>query len=197
MLDQIVRDIGDVGYSFIPELIDQALLEKISIFFKDHKKAFQPAQIGSQGQKQRIDSVRGDFTYWIDAHSPPEIFSSIFELINELKNKLNLTHYLGLRDYETHLAYYPEGSFYRKHLDCFENNSTRKISFIFYLNQFWSKDDGGELILYDRSGIEIKKYLPLPGSFVCFLSDQFPHEVRPAKNERRSLTGWVHNKTIY
>jgi hypothetical protein len=29
------------------------------------------------------------------------------------------------------------------------------------------------------------------------MSDEFPHEVKAAQNERRSFTGWMHTKIIY
>jgi SM-20-related protein len=56
---------------------------------------------------------------------------------------------------------------------------------------------GGELVIFDKDHKEITAIYPTPGTFICFLSEEFPHEVRPAKIERRSLTGWMHTKIIY
>jgi SM-20-related protein len=60
-----------------------------------------------------------------------------------------------------------------------------------YLNQDWRASDGGELVLYqdeaDKNGLRI---LPEAGTVVLFLSDEFPHEVLPAKVDRYSIAGW-------
>jgi SM-20-related protein len=75
--------------------------------------------------------------------------------------------------------------------------SSRRLSFIFYLNEVWDKNDGGELVIYNKAGEVLDTLLPMPGSFITFLSDEFPHEVRPSLKERRSFTGWMHTKIIY
>jgi SM-20-related protein len=119
------------------------------------------------------------------------------KFLEELKKALNENFFLGLKQYECHLASYPAGSFYQKHSDRFEASSSRYLSFVFYLNESWEPDYGGTLVLYEKNGSPIDTIFPLPGSFICFLSEDFPHEVQAAKFERRSLTGWMHNKLIY
>ncbi len=71
--------------------------------------------------------------------------------------------------------------------------NTRKLSSILYLNQNWQASDGGELRLYvnDDEWLNIS---PIGGRLVLFLSDQFWHEVLPAKRERLSLTGWFRTR---
>ena len=115
-------------------------------------------------------------------------------LLEDLKLELNRGIFLGAREYECHLAYYTPGTFYQKHVDRFENDSSRVLSFVFYLHNEWKPGDGGELILYGEQTTTIS---PLPGSLVIFLSDGLPHEVKPCSRERRSFTGWMHSKIIY
>ncbi|HKJ41953.1 MAG TPA: 2OG-Fe(II) oxygenase, partial [Sunxiuqinia sp.] len=58
-----------------------------------------------------------------------------------------------------------------------------------YLNENWSKDDGGQLILYlDNQNLHIT---PKWGVTVIFKSDSIEHEVLPAKRNRYSVTGWL------
>lgn len=196
MLDQILRELEKEGYSHIPGLLQDEELTAINHFFDHHKKQFEAARIGSHDNKKRSDTIRGDFTFWLDPLEPQEPFVSYFKFLDQLKEKINARFFLGLQEYECHLAYYPPGTFYRKHLDRFEKNSSRKISFVFYLNEKWSPECGGELILYDQQGGVVRTIYPMAGTFVCFLSDEYPHEVRPAIKERRSLTGWIHTKIL-
>lgn len=196
MLDQILRELEKEGYSYVPRLLRDEELSAINLFFDQHKKQFEAAKVGALDNKKRLDTIRGDFTFWLDPQKPQEPFTSYYKFLDQLKEKMNARFFLGLQEYECHLAYYPPGTFYRKHLDRFEKNGSRRISFVFYLNEMWAPEDGGELILYDQQGAEVEKIFPMPGSFICFLSDEYPHEVKPAKKERRSLTGWIHNKII-
>lgn len=196
MLDQILQELEKEGFCYLTNYLDSAELGRINGFFDQHKSEFFPARVGSQGQRQRAESIRGDYTFWLDPLNPVDPFKNIFVLLQDLREKLNARFFLGLQEFECHLAFYPPGTFYKKHLDRFEKNSSRRLSFIFYLNESWKKEDGGELVMYDQSGKVLKEISPLPGSFVCFLSDEYPHEVKSAIRERRSLTGWMHTKII-
>ena len=111
---------------------------------------------------------------------------------------MNQHFYMGLASLETHLAIYPVGAVYQKHLDQFnagqaQQLNTRKLSSILYLNQEWQDSDGGELRLYVNED-EWLDILPAGGRLVLFLSAQFWHEVLPAKRERLSLTGWFRTR---
>lgn len=194
---QILQELEKNGFCHIPSLLSKTDMERATAFFEEHKQEFVPARVGARDQKKRVESIRGDYTYWLDPLSPQEPFNEIFDFLNTLKDEVNGRFFLGLKQYECHLAYYPSGTFYHKHLDRFENDSSRRVSFIFYLNQEWDRSYGGELVLYDRDGNIVDTIYPMPGSFITFLSDEFPHEVRPSVKERRSLTGWMHNKIIY
>jgi len=98
---------------------------------------------------------------------------------------------MGLFSFESHLAHYGNGDFYKRHYDAFQNQRSRVLSMVVYLNQSWGPDDGGELVLYredvDQEGIRVT---PLMGTVVLFLSEEFPHAVLPAKRDRYSIAGW-------
>lgn len=70
------------------------------------------------------------------------------------------------------------------------------LSVITYLNPAWLPTDGGELVIYnddkDRDGIKV---VPLYGTLVIFLSEEFPHEVLPSSRDRHSVAGWFRVNT--
>lgn len=193
VLEQIIRDIQVQGWSFQQEVVDKTTLEQLDSLFQED---FQPAKVGSQQNRQRNEEIRGDWIKWLDPLSPPEILQKEIKLLGDLQLLLNQHFYLGLREFECHLAKYPKGTFYKKHLDRFEKDSSRSFSFIFYLHQKWQNTDGGELIVYNEQNEVLSTISPEPGSMMCFLSDEFPHEVKTCHRERRSLTGWMHTKII-
>ena len=98
---------------------------------------------------------------------------------------------MGILQKEFHYAIYPEGTFYKRHLDTFQNDDRRKLSIVCYLNEAnWPKENGGELTLYlEEKPLDL---LPLPGRIVIFESQVLEHEVKVVKaSERLSITGWL------
>ncbi len=101
---------------------------------------------------------------------------------------------MGILNKEFHYAIYPKGTFYKKHIDTFQNDDRRKLSVVCYLNHAgWLPKNGGELVLYlTQHGKAFKKVIyPLPGRIVIFESQIIEHEVKPVKKERLSITGWL------
>lgn len=196
MLEQIIHNIETQGFCVIPGFISETRLERINAFIDEKKTEFTPARVGHGTQKLRDETIRGDYTLWLDSLLPEAEFLEVTNQLDELQAQLNKKLFLGLKDFEYHLAYYPTSYFYRRHVDAHEKGSSRIFSFVFYLNQEWSEADGGELVLYHRDGEILKTIVPAPGLFVGFLSHEFPHEVKPCHKERRSLTGWMHNKIL-
>ena len=138
--------------------------------------------------------IRGDHICWLDENSPGNAIQEYFAHMQHLKQLINQQLYMGLASLETHLAIYPAGAVYQKHLDQFSIRgthqlNTRKISSILYLNSDWQPEHGGELRLYTNEA-EWVDVLPIGGRLVLFLSADFWHEVLPATRERISVTGW-------
>ena len=195
--EKIFRDIQEQGWCLRTNVLSAEEVQQINHFFDQERSNFQAALVGKGNERKRVEEIRGDFTYWIDPLNPPAVFAPLMKNLDFFKEELNRHFFLGLKEYECHLAYYPVGSYYHKHLDRFGSDSSRTISFIFYLNSDWSESDGGELVLYQENGEVLASCLPAAGSFACFLSGEFTHEVKSARRERRSLTGWMHTKIIY
>lgn len=197
MIEQIIRETASQGWSYVDKFIPAETLTSLNQFFDQHQTEFTPAQVGKGADQSRREEIRGDYSYWLDPLSPPPEIQPLITFLNKLKLKLNQSLFLGIKDFECHLAYYPKGSFYKMHLDRHEQGSSRIFSFVFYLHREWQKGDGGELELFHKDYSPFKTIEPRAGSFICFLSEDFPHEVKLSNKERRSLTGWMHNKILH
>lgn len=188
----MLESLKNVGWSVEREWLSHQDLTHITRAFQQWQieKRFTPAKIGQGQNLQQQGAIRGDETWWFDLNAPPRELNSILARVDALKTEINRTLFLGLKDWEVHLASYPAGAGYKKHLDRHQKQSSRKLSLVLYLNENWQKTDGGELVIYNHTGEELTRVSPEGGTLVLFLSEDFPHEVRPASRERRSLTGW-------
>ena len=178
-------------YVIIDDFLNTKLVPRVMDFFqqKENDDVFQKAAIGSSGNELIINEVRGDYTFWLEKKRDEEL-ADLFEVLDEVKFWINRLCFLSLSDYEFHLAHYPKGSFYKKHLDQFTERNNRMISMIIYLNKDWKNGDGGELRIYPNE----KEYLdiqPLYNRCILFRSDTLEHEVLTANTNRRSVTGWM------
>ncbi len=194
--DLIAHNICTQGFHIIDEFLEETHYHSLQDMAYELKQQnlFRNAKIGQKLQAQQNGKIRSDQIFWIDADSPyPPIQAYLKKLIS-LGNILNQTMYLGLAEFETHFAIYLPGTFYRRHIDQFESTKTRKISFVYYLNDTWQKEFGGELLLYNIEDELIQNISPLGNRFVCFDS-QLPHEVHPTQRTRFSMTGWMKTRS--
>jgi len=198
--EELVDHVAEHGFCVINDFLPEATVTALANEAQTLKQteAMQVAGIGREHLNVNKE-IRGDSIYWLNEDEATTAQQSYFEQMESLRLNLNRHLYLGLFGLESHLAVYPEGGFYKKHLDCFASQNPqkpqRKISCIVYLNHDWHMQDGGQLKLYLNETDESDKYKsilisPLAGRAVIFLSDTFYHEVMPTYKERISLTGW-------
>lgn len=195
-LDTIADALVEQGYWVVEAALPRGLLDRLIVHFDRLKQGeFKVAGVGRQTDFQVQESIRSDKIHWIQPDA--ESTAAFLEWMDSLRVGLNRRLYLGLFDYESHFAHYPVGAFYKKHLDAFRSNikqgqANRVLSTVLYLNDDWQKDDGGELLLYaaDDEDRVIESLSPHAGRLVIFLSEKFPHEVLPARRERKSIAGW-------
>lgn len=182
-------------YVVIDNFIDTELYKLILSFFerKREEESLKKAGIGTFSQHQIDLSVRGDYVYWLDKVRD-ESLKSFFKLSEELQQKIKRYCFLSISDFECHLAYYPAGTFYKKHYDQFNARSNRLISFVLYLTPEWNYGDGGELAIFQEK--EIIKVEPIAKRLVLFKSDKILHEVLITNKARYSLTGWMLNNPV-
>ncbi|OYQ33931.1 oxidoreductase [Flavobacterium cyanobacteriorum] len=168
-----------------------------SLISKYNDKGFKKSAIGNKAGEKIVDAVRGDFILWLNEPNADEAEKRFFNKINDFTDYLNRTCFMGIADKEFHYAVYPEGTFYKRHLDTFQNDSRRKLSMVCYLNdEDWKPEYGGELSIYiNENGTEREeKVYPLQGRMVIFESRVLEHEVKPVKKERLSITGWLKSR---
>lgn len=184
----IAHHLRTSGWCHLPDLLPAELLAGLRDDLRAHRPQMTPAAVGRSSERQLLEEVRRDVTVWLTGATV--IQRQLLEQMGALRFALNRELLLGLFDYEAHYAAYPPGGFYRRHVDAFRGSSNRVLSTVFYLNQDWTAADGGELVLWDTEDRELARILPTGGSALFFLSEEFPHEVLPAKRDRLSIAGW-------
>ena len=192
IIDGLMTDKYAVADDFFSADEVQAL--RAGILQKYNEEQFRKSAIGNQSNEQVIGAIRGDFILWMDEENAGPEENIFFDKINDFMAYMNRTCFMGLAEKEFHYAVYPPGTFYRRHLDTFKNDSRRKLSIVTYLNdENWQPDYGGELSIYTNvNGSEqaIDIY-PVRGRVVVFESQELEHEVKPVKRDRLSITGWI------
>ena len=183
--------LSQFDYVVMDDFLSIEVLSNLKSYFsqKENQDKLDKAAIGSTGDSKVINEIRGDYTYWLDK-SRDERDLQLFDVLDEVKSMINRFCFLSLSDYEFHLALYPEGSFYKKHLDQFKGRNNRMISMIIYLNENWRDGDGGELKIYPEEKEE-NIIAPLENRCILFRSDVLYHEVLPTNKPRKSVTGWM------
>ena len=147
------------------------------------------AGIGNDPLVVKDKFIRSDRIYWLDRKHNNLHENLFFDLMDSFVLFLNRECYTGITGYEFHYALYEKGSFYKKHLDQFQNNKSRAFSMIMYLNADWQEQDGGELCIYHDDYNQI--VAPLNGKCVFFKSSELAHEVLLTHQPRLSITGWL------
>ncbi|MEO8934903.1 MAG: 2OG-Fe(II) oxygenase [Xanthomarina sp.] len=194
--ERIILDILKQKYSVVENFFsaEEVLVLRKSLIEKHKEDDFKKAAIGNRVNETIVKTIRGDIILWIDELQTNEAELLFFNKINSLVAYLNRTCFLGILHKEFHYALYPKGTYYKRHIDTFQNDDRRKLSMVCYLNEDgWLPENGGELILYlDENGTEIEKVIyPFPGRMVIFESQIIEHEVKPVNTERLSITGWL------
>jgi SM-20-related protein len=189
-LFQAIDNLSEIGYFVWDDFVSKEEVNKLVTIANESSQAgdFKKAGIGKQALFQLDKSIRGDYIQWLDRKNPNAIIQQLLDKVDVLKNALNETCYLGIKDFETHFAIYPENTFYKKHVDRFQQNAHRVISFVLYLNESWQEGHGGELALYLDNKTE--KIQPLAGRLLMFRSE-LEHEVLMSYKTRYSITGWM------
>lgn len=196
LYESIIEDLMSRKYAIVDGFFsaDEVQVLRQSLMDKHEDDAFKKAAIGNKVNEVIVKSIRGDVILWIDETTANAAESLFFDKINALVNYLNRTCFLGILHKEFHYALYPKGTYYKRHIDTFQNDDRRKLSFVCYLNEDgWLPENGGELVLYlDDQGKDQQKVIyPLPGRVVIFESQIIEHEVKPVHAQRLSITGWL------
>lgn len=195
LFEQIAEDLINQGYSIRPNALPESLAQSLlDCQYSLNDAEYSDAGIGRNTQFAKNGFVRTDEICWIDGSS--QAGADWLAWSARLQSYLNRRLFLGLFSFESHFAHYGPGDFYKRHYDAFKGETNRVLSLVTYLNPNWGLDDGGELVIYhsdfDREGTKV---VPMFGTVVVFLSEEFPHEVLPAQRSRNSIAGWFRVNT--
>lgn len=188
--ETLIQELIESGFAtsfdfFTPSFIQSLLLRIRDLERLEHLKT---AGIGPTSQLMVNLDIRRDSILWLDSSSKNLVELEFFKLMGDFMKYLNRTCFTNLLSYEFHYAIFEKNGFYKKHVDAFKNSSSRRFSFILYLNENWGDLDGGELKLYLNNTSFLVK--PQLGRVVFFDSAKVPHEVLLNHHTRYSLTGW-------
>lgn len=176
-----------ISTDFLPVALAQNLANNIRSLHNQNK--MRPAGTGSAGQVLHDKKNRGDAILWLDRVHNNKDENDFFDRIDTFVAYLNEQCYTGIKSYEFHYTLYEPGTFYKKHLDQFQNSNNRAFSIITYLNVDWKQSDGGELSIYHSSSEQ--RIEPTNRKTVFFKSNELEHEVLPTHATRLSITGWL------
>lgn len=196
MYEAIISDLMEQQYSVVEGFFssEEVFALRNSLLKKYEEDAFIKAAIGNRINEVIEKTVRGDFILWLNENESNFAEKAFFNRINDMISYLNKTCFMGILFKEFHYALYPKGTFYKRHLDTFQNDDRRKLSMVCYLNEEdWQPEYGGELVLYlnENGKEEVKTIYPFPGRMVIFESQILEHEVKPVEQKRMSITGWL------
>jgi len=177
-------------YAVVDDFIPGDMFGVIMSFFEkvEEKDKLKKAGIGTLEDYQIREKVRGDFIYWLERNRDEEL-KAFYELMDECTEALKRFCFVSLHGSEFHLAKYPPGTRYERHLDQFHERSNRQITVLIYLNKNWQKPDGGELKMFTNNGEKVIE--PVAKRLLLFRSDKIEHEVLMTRKARYSLTGWL------
>lgn len=194
--DAIADALADYGFVIIDGFLNADEIHQLreAIFLHQEEDNFKKAGIGNTHLLQVDKDIRGDYIKWIEPEDALPISQHFLNRIEDIRQQLNRSLFLSLKDFECHYAIYPPGTFYEAHLDQFKSGESRKISIACYLNQDWTPEQGGELGIHLEDGI--LKVEPLAGRIALFRSDTILHEVMRSHAQRFSITGWLRDQPL-
>ncbi|WP_211664699.1 2OG-Fe(II) oxygenase [Lishizhenia tianjinensis] len=188
-------ELAQKDFVVIDDYLSEEIFAKVFDFFqvKRDDDALAKAGIGTLGDHTIAKEIRGDYVYWIDKNTDTEL-DALHVQMDDLVAKVNRYLFLSISDFEYHLAFYPKGTYYQKHLDQFKGRNNRQLSYVLYLNKDWQQGDGGELRIFREEGdLDIA---PKANRLVLFKSGVVEHEVLTTETGRMSLTGWMLNNPV-
>lgn len=191
----IAKDIENQGYSIRTDALPEELAISLWSYLQTMEAMkFKSAGIGRGDEYLENEFIRSDEICWITGET--EAGKKWLDWTSNLQSSLNRRLFLGLFSFESHFSHYGPGDYYKRHYDAFRGEVNRILSVVVYFNIGWTSADSGELVLYkdddDKDGIKV---VPVLGTLVTFLSEEFPHEVLASNRDRYSISGWFRVNT--
>lgn len=178
LLERLTHD----GFVVLNDCFDQAFFYALQ-----RESGWVDYQAANLTHGERVASIRGDSTRWIDDTCPVGV--QYLQAIDSLSQFFNQTLYTGIRHSEAHYARYPVGFGYQWHADNPVGRDERVLSAVFYLNDTWGEHDGGEILIIDKHGSE--QTLTPQGNRLVIFDSNLRHQVKITHRERFSIATWM------
>lgn len=180
------KRVGIANEFLSPDLASHLKSNLVTLY---ENEALELAGIGNAHLLNHDNTIRRDKIFWLDRQNNNPHENQFLDMIDSFISYLNRTCYTGIKSCEFHYALYEEGAFYKRHIDQFKSDDSRAFSMIMYLNESWKHQDGGELKIYQGTGIQTIS--PQNKKCVFFKSNELEHEVAVTHATRMSVTGWL------
>ncbi|WP_255254517.1 2OG-Fe(II) oxygenase [Providencia rettgeri] len=186
-MDKLIDSLSSQGWYVWDDFMSLQYIQAIKNSIPD---TLQDARIGRGDTLQGNKSIRADQTVWLEPKMGEPIVNYL-DKMEQVRQELNCQLYLGLRDFETHFCRYPNGGFYKKHVDNPRGQGRRKVTTVLYMNETWQAGDGGELVVYDKENNQLFELEPLAGRMIFLCLKNFHMKCyRLNKNEKVSQAGF-------
>jgi Rps23 Pro-64 3,4-dihydroxylase Tpa1-like proline 4-hydroxylase len=172
IIDSYIKNQIGISDSFLDDELAGHLKENIIQLHE--QQLMQEASVGNEELKNTNTKIRGDAIYWLDRKHKNPYENEFFDRIDAFVSHLNSSCYAGINSYEFHYTLYTPGTFYKRHKDQFKNNSSRQFSIISYLNEDWTINDGGQLLIQLPNDEQLIN--PTGGKTVFFKSNELKIE---------------------
>lgn len=98
IFEKIIEDLLKDKYSIIDSFFDASGVDilRSSLLEKYEEDKFKKAAIGNRVNESIIQSIRGDFIFWINENKTNKAENYFFDKINTLISYLNRTCFLGI-----------------------------------------------------------------------------------------------------
>ena len=173
--------------------LTKLLLPEIQQLFRDGTMTIEGKVAESTEFRPRSDSI----IWYHPTGNLNSMLNRYHILMHRFMNHVN-SQLLGgtekrLTKIEMQLSKYPAGSSgFKYHFDATKiSSSSRRITFVFYLNSDWKKEDGGEIeIALNSNSKDTVSIEPIANRFLIFHSCFVKHRVLSNNNDRYSITCW-------
>lgn len=222
MSDSLLRELDSKNYVVVPNYIPDELVSALrnDVSHLRSSDRFNVAKIGQDSTNTLNEGIRVAETCFLGkgklldvegGDRGMEARDRLYDVIEDLRKALSGNSALDRSSTtapaldaslsELLYAYYPNGGFYRRHLDAVPQSVSvlRSYSLLLYLNRDWKDGDGGNLRIHLDSGGDARPegeeedyvdVVPEGGTLVLFRSDMVAHEVLDTVKERMAVVGW-------
>ncbi len=196
-LDLMNLSLEQQSWFFQDGFLDADLCDRICRTYIDalNPECFIEAEVGKGLRKTQNKKIRKSSIRWITDWEENSSLNELNDIFSQILKSTKEYFRIPLKRFESQVAVYNKGGFYRTHLDQHPKTRHRQLSCCLYLNDC---EAGGELVLFKKgSKTEVEQIVrPKKGTIALFLSADIFHEVRMVNQPRYSVTTWFRDDEI-